>query len=65
MTPETWIALSGVAAQVLIGAFFFGATFQKIKGLSKDNERIEASITTLTTRTNDHTERIARLEGRV
>jgi len=64
MSPSAWVQIGGVFGQLLIGAFFFGATYQKIMSLGKDGARVEKRVDTIELRLNDHTERIARLEGR-
>jgi hypothetical protein len=71
MTPSAWISLAGVVGQLLIAVFFFGRTDQKVDNLVERAERtdklidkVDGRVDTLELRVNDHTERIARLEGR-
>ncbi len=64
MTQDAWITIGGALAQVLIGVFFFGRTYQMIRGISRDGERTDRRVDSIELRLNDHTERIARMEGR-
>lgn len=64
MQLHDWVAIWGVLLQLLIGAFFFGVTHQNVRSLVKDGDRAEKRMDTIELRLNDHTERIARLEGR-
>ena len=64
MNSTDWVGVAGVAGQLLVSAFFFGATYQKISGLVRDGDRTDKRVDTIELRLNDHTERIAKLEGR-
>jgi len=59
-----WISLGGVLLQVLIGAFFFGRMDQKVTNLIDNHAKTDRRVDSIELRINDHTERIARLEGR-
>ncbi len=67
MSPHEWVAL-GTPVLVFIGAIWkWGRDVGEIKGgiqelLARD-ERTNKRVDTIELRLNDHTERIARLEG--
>jgi hypothetical protein len=64
MPISAWISLSGVVAQLLVAAFYFGRIQQNMQNLSDRADRGDRRVDTIELRLNDHTERIARLEGR-
>ncbi len=64
MTLSAWISLAGVAGQLLVAAFFFGQIRQSVRDLTARGDRGDRRVDTIELRLNDHTERIARLEGR-
>ncbi len=59
-----WIPIFGVVGQLLVGAFFFGTIHQTVRNLVKDGDKTEKRVDSIELRLNDHTERIARLEGK-
>lgn len=59
-----WISLGGVVAQLLVAAFYFGQIRGDVRNLKERSDRGDARADTIELRLNDHTERIARLEGR-
>jgi len=65
MTVAEWIALAGAAGQLIIGAFFFGATYQTIRNLVQSSEKTDKRVDSIEVRVNDHTARIGWLEGAV
>lgn len=68
MTAAAWISLGfsslGVLGQLLVAAFFFGRIQQNIRDLVGRADRGDKRVDTIELRLNDHTERIAWLEGR-
>ena len=75
MNVQAWIALGMLAAVVIGGVLRVGRDMGEIKGgisellgraerTDKSVERVEGRMNSLETRVNDHTERLARLEGR-
>lgn len=63
MTVAAWISLAGVLGQLLVAAFFFGRIQQNVQNLADRADRGDRRVDTIELRLNDHTERIARLEG--
>lgn len=75
MNVQAWIALGMLAAVVIGGVLRVGRDMGEIKGgisellgraerTDKSVDRVEGRMNSLETRVNDHTERLARLEGR-
>ncbi len=75
MNVQAWIALGMFAAVFTGGVLRVGRDMGEIKGgvrellgraerTDKSVERVEGRMNSLETRVNDHTERLARLEGR-
>ena len=75
MTIAEWIALGGVILLLAGAVWKQGSDAGEIKAgvrellgrverTDKSMDRVESRVDTLQTRMNDHTERIARIEGR-
>jgi peptidoglycan hydrolase CwlO-like protein len=75
MTIAEWIALGGVILLLAGAVWKQGSDAGEIKAgvrellgrverTDKSIDRVESRVDTLQTRMNDHTERIARIEGR-
>ena len=57
------ISLAGVIGQLVVAGFFFGQIRQSVANLSERSDRGDRRVDSIELRLNDHTERIARLEG--
>lgn len=60
---EAWISLTGIVVQLVIAAFYFGQIRQSVRNLDERGDRSDKRVDSIELRLNDHTERIARLEG--